>query len=60
MNKQEAQEYIEERLTRADMEKWHKGICSNHVRKLMKEAGTDEIHIYGSADGPEPVTVIVH
>jgi len=60
MDKHKAQDYIEQNLTEKDVEKWHKGTCSRHVSRLMKEAGVDEIQIYGSFDGPEPVSVVVH
>ena len=59
MDKYEAQDYIEQRLTAEDVKKWHKGTCSRHISQLMKEAGVDEIQIYGSSDGSEPVSVIV-
>ena len=60
MTDDEKADYIQKRLTEKDVKKWHAGVCSRHVRKLMKEVQTDEIQIWGGDDGPEPVSVIVH
>jgi hypothetical protein len=59
MNKDQTQEYIESRLTDKDIRKWHQGKMTKHVEKLMKETGADEIEIWGSRKGPEPLSVIV-
>lgn len=49
--------WIEENLTNDDINAWHNGDCTDHVRELMTEAGVECIQIWGSNTGPEPLSV---
>jgi hypothetical protein len=60
MNSKDPQAYIEENLTDEDIEAWHNGELTAHVEQLMREAGVDELQIYGSHTGSEPLSIIVH
>jgi len=45
MDKQEARDYIEARITRKDCLAWHDGELTTHVESLMKQADVTEIHV---------------
>jgi len=54
--------YIEDNLTREDVAAWHAGAgMTKHLEQLMSDVGLkpgeDYIALWGSFDGPEPVSV---
>lgn len=51
--------WIEENLTGEDIEAWHSGNCTDHVRQLIDEMGVDCIQIWGSNTGTEPLSVVM-
>ena len=59
MNGHEVAERIENGLTQEDVEAWHNGELTAHVEQLMSEFDVDELQIWGSHDGNEPLSVIV-
>ena len=50
--------FIEEYLTSEDVTAWHEECTATpHVEELMEAVNTDCIQIWGSYEGPEPVSV---
>lgn len=52
-------EYIEANLSDEDIDAWHEGEVTDHLRQLMTEAGVECIEIWGSRTGSEPLSVNV-
>ena len=59
MDREAQVNYIEDQITDEDIEAWHECEMTEHLEQILNDAGVSVIQIWGSRDGPEPLTVIV-